>query len=104
MGMSQPPKSTILAPSARWLSLSTVLRLMARSLVRECRDYPRSIQRGPVGAGRSVMVMGAAAVAVDVAGVAVIAVGPLAVIHPFDLQGRVADVEALTQHGCRHVP
>src|SRR5690606_16271145 len=29
--MSQPPKSTIFAPRARWLSLRTVLRVMAAS-------------------------------------------------------------------------
>src|SRR5690606_24845802 len=92
--MSQPPKSTILAPSARWLSLRTVLRVTAGSLMQGWPDYPRSPRRGP--ARGSVMVMGVAAVA----GVRrAPAVAAEAVIRAFDLQGGVADVEALAQHG-----
>src|SRR5690606_34311515 len=57
-------------------------------------DYPRSPRRGP--ARGSVMVVGVAVVA----GVWFApAVAPEAVIRAFDLQGGVADVEALAQHG-----
>src|SRR5690606_36736551 len=51
--MSQPPKSTILAPSARWASLRTVLRVMWRGLLRRgLLHYPRS-GRGRASDGRS---------------------------------------------------
>src|SRR5690606_31046573 len=48
-GMSQPPKSTILAPRARWESLRIVLRVMAGGLL--WGGPPLSPTVPPAGAG-----------------------------------------------------
>src|SRR5690606_32935307 len=97
--MSHPPKSTIRAPSARWLSLRMVLRVMARSGCGNAPIIPDRTGAGPAPPRTSVVVT------VVVVGVAAIsgrggtgvATAAMAVACALDLQGGVVDVETLAQ-------
>src|SRR5690606_34578263 len=96
--MSQPPKSTMRAPSARWLSLRMVLRVMAPALRRIAPIIPDP--RPPSPRGRASDAATPLRRAAGAAGAAVGAVAGAA----FHLQGGVADAEALLQHARGHVP
>src|SRR5690606_41542479 len=95
--MSQPPKSTMRAPSARWLSLRMVLRVMAPALRRIAPIIPDPRPPSPRGrASDAATPLRRAAGAAGAAGAAVGAGAGAA----FDLQGGGAGAGGIGGGAC----